>query len=123
MSDHTLTIDFDGGGISPDTTLQCHAPADADCHVVWDCDCEGFYDYRVQDGVPIHFPEYDTPTTVRDDGLAHRGRFDPEVCNLRDWHKNSDDDVQGSITVPVEASWEGDFYLFDVTPKPEDGVA
>jgi hypothetical protein len=121
MSDHTLTIEFDDGVY---TTLACHAPGDAECHVVWDCDCEEFYSFSVEDGVPIHYPAYDTPTTTVDDGLACRGHFDPDACNLRDWHSNSDDGdvLTGTLTVPVTGSWGHECYVFDVTPKEAEAA-
>ncbi|GMA26160.1 hypothetical protein GCM10025864_39190 [Luteimicrobium album] len=120
MSHHTLTIEFDG---YVQTTLNCHAPAESSCHAIFECDCEEFYDFRVEDGVPIHYPAYDTPTTTVDDSLAHRGHFDPDVCNLRDWHENSEEDLIGSVTIPVREDWQGDYYLFDITPKPEGSAS
>ncbi len=120
MPDHTLTIDFDRYG-DVVTTINCHAPADARCHVQYRCDCEEINNHRIVDGVPQH-----TAWTYDNEGdeteVTHVGEFDPTFCHLAEWHDNSDEDVRGKITVPVTPSWEGEFYLFDITPKEEPGA-
>lgn len=109
MSMHTITYDlfYPGNG-----TMTCHAPVGAPCRAVWDCDCESTYGYHVKDGKPHHYSTYDDGISVRG---HHVGRFDPDECNLCDWHGSSEGDVIGAVVVDVEPQWEGDYYTFRAT--------
>lgn len=121
---HTVTLTFDGGYI-PTTTWTCTAPPDALCHAVWDCDCESWVHAGVTDeGVPWHSWEDVedplTPTTER-----HTGTFGDE-CALGTWWDASGEPLtevlHGSITFPVRAAFENDYYTFEpVGPGAANG--
>ena len=106
MSDHTINYDlrYPGNG-----ELECHAAPDAMCRAVFDCECEGYYGYHVVDGKPHHHSSYDG---IEASG-HHVGHFDPDLCHLRDWHENSDEDVTGTIRVTVEPDWHVDYVEFE----------
>ena len=105
MADHVIVYDLQHPG---NGELECHAAPDAMCHAVFDCDCEGYYGYHVVDGKPHHHSSYDG---IEASG-HHVGHFDPDLCNLRDWHENSDEDVFGAVRVAVEPDWQEDYVEF-----------
>ena len=103
---HKARIFFDG--FSPTMSLSCQAPHDAPCKAEWDCDCETFFDFRVtDDGLPTHLPN------PHDPHLWHTGRWGTE-CALADWFENDDEPLTGTVEVDVTATWEGDFYAFQI---------
>ena len=108
MSDHTINYDlrYPGNGV-----LECHAAPDAMCHAVFDCECESYDGYHVVDGKPHHHSSYDG---IEASG-HHVGHFDPDQCNLRDWHENSDEDVAGEVRVYVKEEWSSDYVKFHAT--------
>lgn len=117
MSGHTVTAEWTDWHI-PRLAFRCEAPAESLCHAVYgaDCVCETWSEAGIEAGHPFHVvTEWDdeAKTTVE---VRHVGQFDPKTCNLRDWFENADECLRGSITFPVNGSWEGDFYQFEVTP-------
>ena len=115
MSDHKITIDFDG--YSPTFRMVCSAPDDGLCHSVFDCDCEEYFSFKVVDGKPTH------EVTYGGDPFRHEGVFDPTYCNLTEWLDNLDGEiVQGKITVPVRPEWDGDGYIFHIESDDKKGV-
>lgn len=116
-ADHFVTIDLELNFIADRPNLICKAPADAMCHAVYTCGCESWFEGGVEDGKPWHAPgDYSEPEYGR-----HVGVFDPTECNLRDWAENSDECLRGTVTLPVTAEWEGDYYTFhavDEAPTP-----
>lgn len=104
MSGHSVTIEWRDGWQS--YTFTCDAAPDSLCRVAWDCVCESWNDQGVEDGVPWH---------SHDDGEWRcLGSFVEGLCNLRDWFENTDECIEGTLTVPVTARFQGDFYLFRV---------
>lgn len=102
MSDHTVTIEWEDG--YPSYAFACKAPSESLCHAVWDCDCEAWDQQGIENGEPWH---------GHDDGeWRHLGHFQDGHCGLREWFENSDEAVCGSLTVPVTAEFQSDYYLF-----------
>jgi hypothetical protein len=108
--EHIVTVEFEEG-YGQHVRMTCHAPADSMCHAEFDCECELWWNTGVEDGRPWHATDYDNPDAER-----HYGKFTPDFCNLREWFSNSDDPMSGSVSFPVEASFEGDYYSFKPTP-------
>lgn len=106
---HRVEVSFYG---YPSSRLICHAPGDAPCKAVWDCECETIFDYLVtREGKPTHLPD------PYDKHHWHEGRFDHTQCSLADWFENDDEPLQGTVTLDVTPTWEGDFYTFQVVQR------
>lgn len=112
VADHEVTLAVDGGYATRE--FVCNAPAESLCHADFDCGCEHYYHASIRNGVPSHRPD------PRDDDTWHTGRFDPTFCNLRDWFEADDgESLTYRVTLPVRATWEGDFYSFEAAvPEP-----
>ena len=117
MSDHAITIDFDGG-LGPHVTFACIAPEGAICHAVWTCDCESWVRSGVTDGVPWHSDhDPDDPLTASTE--RHVGTLDAAYCGLRDWFDAGDgEDIHGKVTVPVKPIWEPEYVRFEIGSTP-----
>lgn len=112
---HSVTIDFEGMYPHP-SSFHCSAPDDAMCRAVWDCDCESWEYEGIAGGVPWHgfTDSYLVADSVRTTVTRHRGRFDPNHCNIIDWLANSDETGRGTITLPIKPEWQGDYYTWTV---------
>jgi hypothetical protein len=110
-AEHLVTADWGTGESWPTLHLACKAPDDAICHAVWDCECEQWGEHGVDSTGPWHeHAAYDVDPAVR-----HYGRFDKTECNLVNWFDNSEEMMRGSISFPVAAEFDGDYYTF--TPE------
>lgn len=109
-ADHVVTLEWHDYSFSPTESLTCKADPGAFCHAVWDCECESWDEHGIEDGVPWHGYSSD------DGDVRHFGRLDPTECNLVNWFENSEEVMRGSVTFPVVATFDGDYYTF----APED---
>lgn len=109
-TDHTVTVTWEGG--YPSYKFECSAPADALCRAQWTCDCESWAFAGVRDGIPWH-SHVDADDPLSPSTERHTGKFGDE-CNLRDWFDNTDEPLEGSVTIPVHAIFEVDYYRFEV---------
>lgn len=114
---HSVTITFEEG--YPSYRFTCTAPADALCRADWSCDCEKYYDEQVRNGVPAHRPHWGDPDTW------HAGVFKTDFCGIKAWFDGSSENpLDGEVTVPVEAEWDGEYYAFTVyTPATPERSA
>lgn len=110
MSDHSIIIDLQAPSFP---RFKCNARDGAPCKAQWDCECETAWGYRVIGGSPVH------DTTPEGEGgfgnAVHVGRFNNANCNLRDWHDNCDEAVEGTVRVDVEPVNEVDYVTFSAT--------
>lgn len=104
---HTITVTWDDDGWQT-IRLNCHAPLQSDCHAKFDCHCEYWVDPAIKDGTPSHSDPW------ADDPTRHVGTLDQNHCNLIDWFGATEEHTRGSITVPVRAEWDDEWYLFHV---------
>jgi hypothetical protein len=110
-ADHFVTVEWSWSSPFPRESLTCKAPVESICHAVWDCQCESWDADGIEDGAPWHSLQGgDFDSTER-----HVGRFDRSECNLVNWFDNTDEVMRGSITFPVVAAFDGDYYTF--TPE------
>lgn len=114
MSDHTVTVEWEDGSISPYMRFRCNAGPESLCHAVWTCECEEYDETGVTDGRPWHMLADGYRDVTYSGVQRHVGKFEPDECSLRDWFENSDESLRGSVTFPVEGEWDGDSYLFNV---------
>lgn len=128
MSDHSVDFIYEYDSVR--AKLVCHAPADAACRSTPSCDCESFSGpERDEQGwyhEAIEFIEGDenTPDVERD--VEHRHTQDPpgRECSYQVWI-NADSPMEcgpeGKIeltSLPVDMTWEGDFYSW--APHDDD---
>ena len=102
---HEVILDAADGTPYP-TELVCNAGPEGPCRAVWTCDCEAYYDASIRNGVPAHRPN------LEDDDTWHAGRFDLDLCGLREWF--SDESLSGKIRIPVKADFGGDYVMFEM---------
>lgn len=112
MTDHTVTVEYEGG---PFVRMVCNAPTDAHCHARYTCDCEVYGDVGTHKGAPYHKTydfEADQSGGIED---AHFGTFDPDYCALADWLADlGDDALEGTVSFDVEPEWTGEGYMFKI---------
>ena len=111
---HSMTIEWDGGFYGPTYSPECSAPPEAICRARWDCGCESWDDYGVDESGPWHLA-YDSETDAE---TRHYGTAGGECGHLL---FIGDDCVAelggGSITFPIDLSWDGDGYRWSVTAE------
>lgn len=114
MAEHTVTVEWDRHG-REGFTFHCDAGPESMCRAVWTCECEFWGQAGVMLGRPWHAIDDGDEDLVLGIPVRHIGRFETDECNLRDWFENSDEALHGSVTFPVEASWDGDSCTFEAT--------
>lgn len=103
MSDHVIVFVFDDGSVT--TRLECRAAAGADCRLVGgdDCQCEEWAVERDAEGNPYHESDY-TRHYMVDSGHCNAELF------VNDAPEDSGTGRFTAATIPVNLTWEGDWY-------------
>lgn len=110
---HHVTATWDGSGW-PSVFMKCTAPSASSCHARWDCSCETFTLEHDFEGKPVHIAQ----EWGGDIEEEHVGEYDAEWCNLREWFSADGQELlAGTITFPVKASWEYDYYNFEIVEE------
>lgn len=109
MSQHRVTITFDGG-YTPELTFACDAPPQALCRAEFACDCEVYARLGVDERGPWH--ELTEGYMTSDEQAAtepprHYGSSGGE-CGQLLYVTESDcagEVGDGSVTVPIDLTW------------------